>query len=187
MASSILNALKLFATLCVLIFPHPSVAQYPNFPPISHDVPFHAQNTMVWCWVAAAKMVAEYYARQSVPSQCEMLQMQYGVPCCQYPQQCTRAGSIFEIQALIARFGGRPSGIAPPADGFVLYDALRRGPIVMHTRQGAGHFVVATGMRVVPSSIGPLGIVAIHDPFFGRYEVTFPDLMQAWTAALVVQ
>ena len=159
---------------------------YNRYPPIQHAVPFHQQNTMVWCWVAAAKMVAEFYGRRPVPDQCTMLQMQYGAPCCQNPQLCARGGHIVEIQALIGRFGGRFSNIAPPANGFVLYDALRRGPIVMHTRQGAGHFVVATGMRVVPSPIGPLGMVSVNDPFFGQYEVDFPTLMQAWTAALVV-
>jgi hypothetical protein len=141
---------------------------------------------MVWCWVAAAKMVAEFYGRQPVPDQCAMLQMQYGAPCCQNPQLCSRGGHITEIQALIARFGGRVSSVALPANGFVLYDALRRGPIVMHTRQGSGHFVVATGMRIASTPAGPLGMVSINDPFIGQYEVSFPNLMKVWTAALVV-
>jgi hypothetical protein len=158
---------------------------YSRFPPIRHAVPFYRQDTMVWCWVATAKMVAAYYNRQT-PSQCEMLQMSYGVPCCQAPQMCERGGYINEIQAMIQRFGGRASQLSPPGDGFALYAALRRGPIVMHTRQGAGHFVVATGMRVVPTQFGPLGVVAINDPFFGQYEVDFPQLMQAWTGALLI-
>lgn len=159
---------------------------YSRYPPIQHDVPYYPQQTMVWCWVAAAKMVAEFYGRQRVPDQCAMLQMQYDAPCCQYPQLCMRGGYMGEIQALIGRFGGRHSAIGVPANGFVLYEALRRGPIVMHTRQGAGHFVVATGMRIVSSPIGPLGMISISDPFNGRYEVDFPSLVQAWTAALVV-
>lgn len=167
-------------------YPYQPPFDYSKYPPIHHAVPFHPQQTQVWCWVAAAKMVAEFYGRQPVPDQCAMLQMQYGAPCCQNPQLCSRGGYINEIQALIGRFGGRFSTVAPPANGFVLYDALMRGPIVMHTRQGAGHFVVATGMRVVPSPVGPLGMVSISDPYFGQYEVDFPSLMQAWTAALVV-
>lgn len=159
---------------------------YNRYPPIHHAVPFHPQQTQVWCWVAAAKMVAEFYGRRPVPDQCAMLQLQYGAPCCQNSQLCSRAGHITEIQALIGSFGGRFSNVAPPANGLVLYDALRRGPIVMHTRQGAGHFVVATGMRVVPSPMGPVGMVSINDPYFGQYEIDFPSLMHAWTAALVV-
>ncbi|WP_129242233.1 papain-like cysteine protease family protein [Achromobacter veterisilvae] len=179
----------LMTFLSLLLWAGPSNAQYfdySRYPPIQHAVPFHQQQTMVWCWVAAAKMVAEFYGRQPVPDQCSMLQMQYGAPCCQNPQLCARAGNITEIQALIARFGGHFSSISPPANGFILYDALRRGPIVMHTRQGGGHFVVATGMRIVSSPMGPLGVVSVNDPFYGRYEVDFPTLMQAWTAALVV-
>ncbi|WP_139026495.1 papain-like cysteine protease family protein [Achromobacter arsenitoxydans] len=164
----------------------PTSFDYRRYPPIHHAVPFHPQQTMVWCWVAAAKMVAEFYGRSPVPDQCSMLQIQYRAPCCQNPQLCSRPGHITEVQALISRFGGRFSTVSPPADGFALYDILKHGPIVMHTRQGAGHFVIATGMRVVPSPFGPLGRVSINDPFYGQYEVDFPSLMQAWTAALVV-
>lgn len=183
---------SLALSLCMLAGPSnaqqytPPGFDYSRYPPIHHAVPFHRQQTMVWCWVAAAKMVAEFYGHRPVPDQCSMLQMQYGAPCCQNPQLCSRPGHITEVQALIGRFGGRFSTISPPANGFALYDILRQGPIVMHTRQGAGHFVIATGMRVVPSPIGPLGRVSINDPFFGQYEVDFPSLMQAWTAALVV-
>ncbi len=189
-----LKPLRIFLLIALMLLTGLSRAQYPyaapfnysQYPPIQHAVPFHQQQTMVWCWVAAAKMVAEYYSRHPVPSQCEMLQMQYRAPCCQNPNLCARGGYINEIQALIARFGGRTSGVSLPANGFVLYNALRRGPIVMHTRQGAGHFIVATGMRVDPTPGGPLGKVMINDPFSGQYEVDFPNLLQAWTAALVV-
>lgn len=180
-------------TLAALLVP-PSHAQdpyqptfnYGEYPQIRHAVPFYEQQTMAWCWVAAAKMVTEFYGRRSVPDQCEMLRIQYGAPCCQKPQLCVRAGHISEVQALIGNFGGRWSGISRPANGFVLYEALSRGPIVMHTLQGGGHFVVATGMRIVRSPVGPLGMVSISDPFFGQYEIDFPSLMQAWTAALIV-
>lgn len=186
LALSVFLSLTLLAGTGQAQYPYSPPFDYGRYPPINHAVPFHPQQTQVWCWVAAAKMVAEYYGRRPVPDQCAMLQLQYGAPCCQYPQLCSRAGHIAEIQALIRSFGGRSSNVALPANGFVLYNALRRGPIVMHTRQGAGHFVVATGMRVVPSPMGPMGMVAISDPFFGQYETDFPSLMQAWTAALVV-
>jgi hypothetical protein len=160
---------------------------YAAFPPIRHAVPFHRQQTMVWCWVAAAKMVAEFYGRQPVPDQCEMLQMQYRAPCCQNPAVCTQPGHISQVQGLIAHFGCRFSGVTRPGDGPALYNALQRGPIVLHTRQGAGHFVVATGMRLTPTPAGPLGIVLIHDPLAGPdREINLPTLWQMWDAALVV-
>jgi Papain-like cysteine protease AvrRpt2 len=186
-----LRAAKTFLFLAALIISPSGSSQYAHFdyssyPPIHHPVPFHAQRTMVWCWVAAAKMVAEYVGRRPVPSQCEMLQLQYGAPCCANPALCSRPGHISEIQGLIATFGGRYSRVSPPADGFALYHALRRGPLVLHTSQGAGHFVVATGMRVSRTPYGPLGVVSINDPLYGRYEIDFPRLRQAWTAAVVV-
>ena len=157
---------------------------YSQFPPVQHSVPLYRQNTLVWCWVASAKMIADYY-QWKTPNQCQMLKIQYNSPCCANPALCARPGHIAEIQALIARFGGKYSSIVPPANGFVLYYALKRGPIVLHTRQGSGHFVVATGMKVVPSRIGPLGVVKINDPLIGRYELTFPELMNIWDIALL--
>lgn len=185
--------LKIALCLLILICASPGNAQsayqpgfdYSQFPPIRHSVPFYRQDTMVWCWVAAAKMVADYF-NWGTPSQCEMLEMQYGAPCCVHPAYCHRPGHINEIQALVQRFGGRASIVSPPANGFMLYDALRRGPLVLHTVQGGGHFVVAVGMRVVPSPWGPLGIVSINDPFVGRYDIEFPRLLAQWDAALVI-
>lgn len=179
-------SLTLLSTTSHAQYSYPLPFDYDKYPPIHHAVPFHGQQTQVWCWVAAAKMVAEFYARQPVPDQCAMLEIQYGAPCCRRPDLCARGGHISEIQSLIEQFGGRASTFSRPANGFALYDALRRGPIVMHTRQGAGHFVVAVGIRLVPSPIGPLAMVSISDPFYGRYEVDFPSLMQAWTAALII-
>lgn len=197
MATSLLRAARALVLFVILVLAVPSFGQYPfplypsafdysKFPPIHHAVPLHSQDTMAWCWVAAAKMICEYHGRRPVPSQCEMLQMHYGAPCCESPWLCIRTGQITEIQELITRFGGKFTTITPPADGFALYNELRRGPIIMQTRQGAGHAIVATGMRVVPSPLGPMGRVSINDPFFGQYEVDFPDLLQAWIAALVV-
>jgi hypothetical protein len=164
-------------------FPIPLPAfDYTRYPEIRHNVPLIRQDTVVWCWVAAAKMILDW--RGSSPNQCSMLQQQYGAPCCLNPALCARPGHIAEIGELIRRFGGRPSSVAPPANGFILYDALRRGPIVMHTREG--HFIVATGMRVEPSPYGPLGVVLINDPFRGSFAVPFPELIMMWDAALVV-
>jgi hypothetical protein len=181
-----------FLTILAILVASGSYAQVDSPPadntyaPIRHAVPFHAKNPMFECWLASARMVAEYYWRSPVPDQCAMLQMQSSTPCCQHPSLCMRGGGINEIQALIAYFGGHSSSVTAPSDGVVLYNLLRQGPIVIHTRQGAGHFIVATGMQIVPGPTGPLGIISINDPLFGQYEIDFYRLMQTWNAALVI-
>lgn len=98
---------------------------------------------------------------------------------------CARPGYIFEIQGLVARFGKRTSTISPPANGFAMMSTLRRGnPIVLYVNNS--HFVVATGMKIVATPFGPLGIVSINDPYSGAYEIDYPTLMQRWGAAIVI-
>jgi hypothetical protein len=148
------------------------------------NVPYEQQQTIVWCWVASARMVARYY-NVSTPSQCQMLQAQYGAPCCSQPHLCARAGHISEIQALIASFGLRYSTVAPRVDGWTLLSIFKRGhPVVMHVDNS--HFVVAVGMRVVATPQGPLGIVRILDPFRGVHEQDLPSLYSRWDAAVYV-
>jgi hypothetical protein len=148
------------------------------------NVPFERQDTLVWCWVAAAKMVARYYNVQT-PSQCQMLQAQYRAPCCSNPAMCTRPGYITEIQALIASFGLRFSQLGPPTDGWSLLSLFKRGsPVVLYVNNS--HFVVASGMRVVGTHGGPVGVVRILDPYSGPYEEPLPSLYQRWGAALYV-
>jgi ABC-type bacteriocin/lantibiotic exporter with double-glycine peptidase domain len=149
------------------------------------SVPYEQQQTMEWCWVASARMVASYY-NKATPPQCAMLQAQYGAPCCMNPgQMCTVPGTIWQIQQLIQSFGLKTSMIGPPTNGYVLLNLFKQGrPIVIHLAQG--HFVVAAGIKVVQSQIGPLGIVRILDPFFGVQDVPLPDLYTQWDAAVYV-
>jgi hypothetical protein len=149
------------------------------------NVPFETQQTQVWCWVASARMVARYY-NKATPPQCAMLQAQYGPPCCQNPGQiCTVPGSIWQIQQLIQSFGLHTSMIGPPANGYVLLNLFKQGrPIVIHLAQG--HFVVASGIKVVQTAMGPLGIVRVLDPYFGIHDVPLPQLYAQWDAAVYV-
>lgn len=147
-------------------------------------VPYERQQTLVWCWVASARMVAAHFNRQ-VPPQCDMLQRQYGAPCCANPQLCARSGHITEIQRLIESFGLRASQIGPPANGYVLLDLFQRGrPVVIHLVQG--HFAVAAGIKVVATPGGPLGIVRVLDPYYGIQDVPLPTLVSQWDAAVYV-
>ncbi|MBU6160877.1 MAG: hypothetical protein KGO50_07120 [Myxococcales bacterium] len=153
-------------------------------PPIQHPVSYHAQDTMAWCWVAAAKMMVEYYTGQAAPDQCQMLEAAYGAPCCSMTESCTRTGHISEIQGLIHGYSGLFTTVAPPVTAVALYDLLTFGPLVIHTNQGAGHFVVATGMWFMSSPAGPVAMVQINDPYFGQYEVDYPSLASSWTVVL---
>jgi hypothetical protein len=142
------------------------------------------QQTLEWCWVASARMVATYYNKQT-PPQCAMLQSQYGAPCCGNPQLCTVPGSIYQVQQLIQSFGLQASLVGPPTNGYVMLAWFKQGhPIVIHLAEG--HFVVASGIKVVATPQGPLGIVRILDPFFGQQDVPLPVLYQQWDAAVYV-
>jgi ABC-type bacteriocin/lantibiotic exporter with double-glycine peptidase domain len=143
------------------------------------------QQTLEWCWVASARMVARYFSKQT-PSQCAMLQEQYGAPCCADPQSCTVPGSIFQVQQLIRSFGLKASLIGPPTNGYVLLALFKQNhPIVIHLVQG--HFAVASGIKVVATPAGPLGIVHILDPFYGIQDVPLPTLYQQWDGAVYVE
>lgn len=147
-------------------------------------VPFEQQETVVWCWVAAARMVARYFNVQA-PTQCAMLEQQYRAPCCSNPGQCTRGGYITEIQALIASFGLQMTTLGPPTDGWTLLSIFKRGlPVVLYIDNS--HFVVASGMRVIGTRTGPVGIVRILDPYRGPFEIDLPSLYQRWGAAVYV-
>lgn len=48
------------------------------------------------------------------------------------------------------------------------------------------HFVVADGMKVIATPLGPLGIFRILDPYYGVYEEPLPSLYRRWGAAVYV-
>lgn len=143
--------------------------QGPVIDEVQLDVPYHAQDTLVWCWVASAKMVVEALG-EPAPSQCQMLQEVYGAPCCANPQLCARPGYITEIQNLIAKFGYSLSGISMFGDGFQIFRLLRETGAPLVAWVDGSHFVVITGMKIVPSQFGPWGIVRVYDPFRGRFD-----------------
>lgn len=159
--------------------------QGPVIDRVQLEAPFHRQDTIVWCWVASAKMVVEALG-ESAPSQCEMLQRVYGAPCCSQPHLCARGGHIVEIQNLVEQFGYSLSEISTFGDGFQIFDLLRttNAPIVAWV--DGSHFVIITGMRIVPSQMGPWGIVRIHDPIRGRFDQDWPVFSQRLGAILYV-
>lgn len=159
--------------------------QGPVIDEVQIGVPYHRQDTLVWCWVASAKMVVESLG-EDAPSQCEMLQQVYGAPCCSHPWLCAKGGYITEIQNLIATFGFSLTEISTFGDGFQIFDILEKtgAPIVAYV--DGSHFVVITGMKVVPSQLGPWGIARIHDPIRGRFDQDWPTLASRLGAILYV-
>lgn len=169
-----LRSVAFVAILCIL--PNSALAQFWSGPVIDKvqlNVPFHAQDTLVWCWVASAKMAVEALG-QKAPSQCDMLQKVYGAPCCTNPGLCARSGHISEIQNLISSFGFAASEIDTYGDGESFFEILRETEAPIIAWVDGNHFVVISGMRVVPSQIGPWGIVRIHDPIRGRFDQDWP-------------
>lgn len=160
--------------------------QGPVLDHVQLKVPFHRQDTLVWCWVAAAKMVVEGLGRQA-PSQCEMLEQVYGAPCCSQPALCARGGDITEIQNLIATFGLTLSELSTFGDGLQILQILRqtKAPIVAWV--DGSHFVVITGMVVAPSQAGPWGIVRVYDPIRGRFDQDWPAFSPRVGAILYVR
>jgi hypothetical protein len=162
--------LFLFFSISYSIFPGAAAGQafYGQvIDEVQLQVPFHRQDTIVWCWVACAKMVVESLGEKA-PSQCAMLQEVYGFPCCSQPHLCAKGGYIVEIQNLIEQFGYTMSSLSFFGDGFGVFKKLKdtRAPIVAWVDNS--HFVVITGMKIVATPMGPLGKVRFHDPMRGR-------------------
>jgi len=153
---------------------------------VDHNLVFSPQQTMVWCWVATAKMLIEGHTKQPAPTQCEMLALQYNAPCCIAPHMCSRVGHIVEIQALVARFGIRLSNVEAPPTPKRFFRKLRGGPIGIHTIEGGGHFVVAGAMQEHRTEYGSTWDVTILDPFRGVYRIDYEQLRLKMDAILVI-
>jgi hypothetical protein len=160
--------------------------QGPTIDEVQLSVPLVRQDTMVWCWVASAKMVAGALGR-STPTQCQMLQAQYGAPCCSQPWRCHRPGHIAEIQGLIATFGLSTTELHMSGTVQDLFETLRntRAPLVAWV--DGSHFVVITGMKIVPSPFGPTAIVRMNDPIRGRFDQPWPQFAPRLGAVLSVE
>lgn len=159
--------------------------QGPVIDEVQLRVPFHRQDTLVWCWVASAKMVVEAIG-QRAPTQCQMLEQVYGAPCCTQPWLCARGGHIVEIQNLIGTFGYSLSEMSTFGDGFQILKILKetKAPIVAWV--DGSHFVVIAGMKVVLSQNGPWGIVRVYDPIRGRFDQDWPVFSRRLGAILYV-
>ncbi|MBT9447595.1 MAG: hypothetical protein IV086_18010 [Hyphomonadaceae bacterium] len=164
-------------------------------PPVDLPIENLRQETEVWCWAAVSQqIIAASRGQQSTPAQCALVAMANGVEpgvCCNgYNQQCVRTGSLEQIQALIAQFGGRYSGFAEPTDPMTLYRTLAGGHAVilaLQTGPQMNHVVVLRGMSFVQTQGGVEPVLHINDPMqVYTQPVPYRQLVQAWRKAIVI-
>jgi hypothetical protein len=157
--------------------------------PVSLGIPNIVQETAVWCWAAVAQQII-YWRTGSAPSQSDLVALAYGMPAgsCYGNPQCFVTGSLTEIQALIAHFGGAFSDLASPAGPQPLYHTLAAGrPVIVAVQSSpfAGRVVVLNGIEC----FGPNIILHVNDPMswsIFSQPVSFWQLLPYWRYAIVV-
>lgn len=165
-------------------------AQIP--PPVDLGIQNIPQQTPVWCWAAVAQQII-YRLQGAAPPQCELVAAAFNTApqyCCQAPTPCMTTGSLQQIQALIAYYGGRWSSTAPPANPMVVYQTLASGRAIIMAVQSSpysGHVVVIRGMAWVPTPMGLQPVLYVNDPMsYFTQPIPFANLAQYWNAAIVV-
>lgn len=167
-------------------------AQVP--PPIDLGIQNIPQQTEVWCWAAVAQQII-YHVNGSAntPSQCQLVAAAFNAApqyCCQAPTPCMTAGSLQQIQALIAYFGGHWSSLSLPANPMTVYQTLTSGKAIIMAVQSSpysGHVVVIRGMAWIPTLMGTQPVLYINDPMaYFTQPIPFVNIAQYWGAAIVV-
>ena len=151
-------------------------------------VPLVPQDTIEWCWVAAAEMILQY-KNVDPPSQCRIMEIGYRMPegsCCGNTQNCTIPGTTTQIQRIIHDFGGGYSAMGRPANPTELYNLLSKDiPIIAHLRLATGgHFVVIRGIE--GDAMNPM--ITINDPMQSEpFQLPFFQLAQVWDTGIYVE
>jgi hypothetical protein len=164
-------------------------------PPVFIHIQNSMQETNVWCWAAVAQQIIRFKRGPgATPPQCALVAIANGshpgVCCVQQHPACVRTGSIPQIQALVAHFGGAYAHYAPPTNPAALYQTLSSGrPVIVQLRTGlmSSHVVVLTGMSWVNTGYGPQALLHINDPLaFFTAPVPFSRIAPIWMDALVI-
>lgn len=181
-----------FAIMVSLINYDATFAQIP--PPIDLKIDNIPQETTVWCWVAVAQQII-YSLRgpEGTPPQCGLVAIASNIHpnyCCQFPSPCMRTGYLPEIQALILRFGGKFSTVAPPTDPMTIYNTLASNHAIIMAVQSSPysyHVVVIRGMEWVATPMGVQPILFINDPM-GHFtqRVPYINILPYWHSAIIV-
>ena len=170
--------------------------QAPLPPTVDLGIANIGQQTQVWCWAAVAQQIISYLrGAPNTPAQCALVAIANGShpgACCDFPNpSCVKAGSLSQIQGLIAHFGGRFAAHAPPTSPDVLYRTLASGrPIILHVRTGPSttHVIVLRGMSFERTPFGLQPMLHVNDPLaLFPQRMPFHAVAGAWIDAIVVQ
>lgn len=167
-------------------------AQLP--PPVDLQIQNITQETHVWCWAAVAQQIIfRLKGPSQTPPQCVLVSTAFNIPpgyCCQFPSPCMSTGSLQQIQALIAFYGGSWSSIAQPTNPVTIYRTLASGRAIIMAVQSSpysGHVVVLRGMAWVSTPFGVKPVLYINDPMaYFTQPVPFETISSYWGAAIVV-
>lgn len=163
---------------------------------IDVDVEPVVQDTLIWCWVATARMVIKYYNEGDAPRQCEILQdITPGAPpgyCCSNKKLCMRSGQLYEIQNVIKRYTGLDSVIknSLPTSNDIATALEKNRLIIAATYTGpmAGHVVLIKGIRKTTRNGVKTTQILINDPMEHKAKVvSFAEFKKRWKQSIVVQ
>lgn len=188
-----MKTIRIFMFLASLALSQISAAQQIP-PPIDLGIQNIPQQTQVWCWAAVAQqIIAAINGPQGTPPQCALVAIANNAnpqSCCNMPQQCMVTGSLQQIQALIAHFGGHYSSISPPANPMIVYNTLASGRAIIMAVQSSpfsGHVVVIRGMQWIPAQFGFQPVLLINDPMsYFTQPVPFQNIAAFWQGAIIV-
>ena len=163
-------------------------------PPVDIQIQNLPQETQVWCWAAVAQqIILRLNGPTATPPQCQLVATAFNLApqyCCQAPTPCMTTGSLQQIQALIAYYGGHWSSIAPPTDPMTIYQTLASGRAIIMAVQSSpysGHVVIIRGMAWVTTTMGVQPVLYINDPMaYFTQPVPFQSIAGYWQAAIVV-
>jgi hypothetical protein len=183
----------IFAPALLLCLSISVKAQFVPPPPINLGIQNISQETLMWCWAAAAQQIIYWKTGMSLP-QCNLVAQAKGAHpnvCCSNFQNCLVPGNFNDIQSLLFQNGAGYSSLSLPANPMILYNTLaaNRAVILFLNKpfQNIGHFVVLTGMEWVNDPIyGLVPVVYINDPMaYYTQPLAFNNLIGLWQAAIV--
>lgn len=156
--------------------------------PVELNVPYHAQDTEQWCWVAVAQMVLAQRTSH-VPRQCELVESfdrREPGSCCANVRNCMRcAVDLPEVQRLLHHNGLESERLMAPVTPERLREELSNGsPIIVQIGlERSRHAVVVSGLRYVDG----IAVLTVNDPATERHDMTYEELNETWIDLVVVE
>jgi predicted double-glycine peptidase len=148
------------------------------------DVPFHRQNTQMWCWAASIAMVSEYFTGRPIED-CEVLSLydralQGPGTCCMGDSRCMRGSMPNEIGPILTNiFGLRVQTLSRGLSWQELVSNIDNGkPVIawVWNSPSSAHVMVLVGYD-------EYGSVIVLDPMAGRKSYPFSGFAANWGPA----